>query len=338
MKSWRLTAPGKLELTETPGEEPGYGKVKIKIEKTTISLPDLCAYLGKNSVKHPVTLGRNCVGMIIETGEGVTEFRRGDKVYVCAKKFCGQCPACKSGHHYLCDNFITFGYDTDGFMRDFAVIDAGDCALLPDRLDSNEAVFLDHIALATQAVTALAVNKGDYVAISGSGLLGLIFAEVALYLQAVPILVDSDSGTLALAERLGIYYTINTAENDPKNKIFHITGGKMARHSVVITSGNLDITQSLSFAGTGSRVAVVERPGMLSGQSLPIDTIQNSILSLFGVNGGKNISVAINMLANRALDLSSLTEKTVSFDEIPATMEELARDPGKYHLQYIVNI
>ncbi len=338
MKSLRLIDAGKLELVETPSEHPGYGKVKIKVEKTTISLPDLQAYMGKTKLKYPITLGRNCVGMIIEVGEGVSEFKRGDKVYVCSKKFCGQCSACKSGHHYLCDNFITYGYDTDGFMRDFAIIDAGDCAIIPERLSSTEAVFLDNLSLANQVVTALKLSKGEYVAISGSGLLGLILAEVSLYSQAIPILVDTDKKTLALAERLGIYYTINSEIDNPKTKVFHITGGKMAKHSVVITSGNMDIKQSLSFAGVGSRVAIVERPGMACKQSCPVDIIQNNLLSIFGVNGGKNISVAINMLTNKAIDLSALTEKTISFEEIPVVMADLASKENDYHLQYIVNI
>ena len=338
MKSWKLTSQGSFELITTPSETPGFGQVKIKVEKTSISLPDLMIYMGKSKVDYPITLGRNCVGMIIETGPGVEDFKRGDKVYVCAKKYCGQCPACKSGHYFLCDDFKTFGYNTDGFMRDFAIIDASDCALLPERLDSNEAIFLDHISLATQVLTALKINKGEYVAISGCGLPGLILGEVALYLQAIPIMIDTDSKMLSLAKRLGIYYTINSTETNPEEKIFHITGGKMAKHSAVFTSGNISVEQALSFAGIGARIAVVERPGIVTKQKCGIDIIQNNCLSLFGVNGGPNIQISINMLVNRAIDLSTLSEMNVRIDEIPDIMKELAESTRKYHLQYIVDI
>ena len=73
MKAWMITAANKLELVESPSESAGEGCVKIKVLKSLISAPDVNIYSGKAGVALPVCPGGFCVGMVIETGEGVCD-------------------------------------------------------------------------------------------------------------------------------------------------------------------------------------------------------------------------------------------------------------------------
>ena len=103
MKAWRLHDKGKLTLDELPSQSVGEGCVKIKTLACGISLTDVLMYEGKLAPGSlPVIIGRQCVGMVTETGENVTGLVRGDRVacgnclrlrftVACGARICGGC-------------------------------------------------------------------------------------------------------------------------------------------------------------------------------------------------------------------------------------------------------
>lgn len=319
MKAWMITAANKLELVESPSESAGEGCVKIKVLKSLISAPDVNIYSGKAGVALPVCPGGFCVGMVIETGEGVCDLKRGDRVYVRSQMSCGTCANCRSGKSWKCESMKIRGYSCDGFMRDFAVVSAADCIKIPDRVKNDEAVFIDYISIAVQAIAALDTDKGDYIAISGAGTLGIILGQVALYYQAVPIIIDVDKDSLAAAKNLGLYYTVDAMETDPRTKIFHITGGKMAERVAHIASTEMSVSRSIDFASRGGRLAIIGRSGCVGTLSCSLkNAVKNNLTITCITNGAKNDQVAMNMLVSKAVSVLPLITTEVSFNDIPA--------------------
>ena len=319
MKAWMVTSAHNLELVEGPSESAGAGCVKIKVLKSLVSAPDVNVYSGKAGAKLPVCPGGFCVGMVIETAEDVRDLARGDRVYVRSQMSCGMCASCRAGKSWKCENMKVRGYTADGFMRDFAVVRAADCVKIPDRIKDDEAVFIDYISIAVQTVSALDVDKGDYLAITGASTLGIILGQVALYYQAVPVIIDVDEESLAAAKNLGLYYTVNAAETDPRTKIFHITGGKMAERVAHIASAGMSITRSLDFASKGGRFAIIGRPGCVDSLPCSLENAVKNDLSITCITGGaKNDQVSVNMLVGKAVSVAPLITDTVSFADVPA--------------------
>ena len=336
MKAWQITAPGKIELTESASQKAAPGCVKIKILESLLSRPDINVYAGKTDAVLPVIPGGSCVGMVVESGEGVTELQRGDRVYVRPQRACGECPQCKAGKFSLCENTGIHGFTCDGFIRDFAIIHSSEGIALPERIPNEEAVFLDYISIAVQTINALELTKGDFLAITGASALGIILGQVALYYQAVPIIVDTNEEYLAKAKEMGLYYTINALETDPRSKIFHITGGKMAECVAHISSGEMRMTQSLDFTAKNGKYVIIGRYGCIGELECSLKDVVNKGITVTGIcNGVKSMQTAVNILANKAISVKPLITKEVSFDEVPEVFEECVKNK-RGHLKTLI--
>ena len=68
----------------------------------------------------PMIGGHEGSGVVVEVGEGVTEFAPGDHVVTSFVAVCGQCKWCNSGMEYICDmgaQVLVPGMPTDGTFR-----------------------------------------------------------------------------------------------------------------------------------------------------------------------------------------------------------------------------
>lgn len=332
MKAWRIHEPGSLTLDELPVQSVGEGCVKIKTLAAGISLTDADMYDGSLPVPAaPMIIGRSCVGLVVETGEGVLGLQRGDRVAVDPFVSCKSCPACKAGKPDRCEKLTCMGVDDNGFMSDFSVVSADAAHPLPERIKDTDATFLGHIALAINTIDKLNLDKGENIVIVGANAFGLILAQVALYYQAVPIMVDIDAERLKIAEALGVYYTINSVEADPQKRIFSITGGRMSETVAYVATSNMSFFRSLGFAAKSGRVAVLGWEDNAAEQQSDFSAILTKQLHIVGVNNGaKQISAAINLLANRTLDVSKIISREIPFSGVGECVRELAQDKDRY--------
>ncbi|MEZ4292418.1 MAG: NADPH:quinone oxidoreductase family protein [Myxococcota bacterium] len=74
--------PEKLVLEERPDPRPGPGEVLIESHASTVTFPDALMIEDKYQFKAPVPFvpGGEAAGLVLEVGEGVTDFAVGDRV------------------------------------------------------------------------------------------------------------------------------------------------------------------------------------------------------------------------------------------------------------------
>src|ERR1051325_6760965 len=79
---------------------PGPGQVQIRVSHCGICGTDLHIFHGHmdQRVKLPQIIGHEMSGTVVNTGDGVTNWKPGDRVTVRPLDPCGDCPACKAGH------------------------------------------------------------------------------------------------------------------------------------------------------------------------------------------------------------------------------------------------
>jgi threonine dehydrogenase-like Zn-dependent dehydrogenase len=315
-----------------PGKTAEAKQVKVKLSYSATSHADKLILSGKTEPKiKPVTLGREGVGMVTETGAEVTNVARGDRVVIDPYIFCDSCASCREGKSTSCLDLRAYGMHEDGFLSDFAIVNCGDVFKLPDRVRDDEAVFSSHVALALNIMSKLKPEKGEHIVIMGAGVVGIILAQVAIYYQAVPIVVDTRGDRLKIAEDLGVYYCINSVDEDVYKKIFSLTGGSMSETMCHFSYDDINLAQSLEFLAPGGRLAIAGLSDTKSEISGSFFQIFNHQLSVFGVsNGAKLIPAAINMLANKAVTPRPLISKEISFEEVGDTLADEIAHPQKY--------
>ena len=177
-------------------ELPGTEWIKIKTSYSGICGSDISALIAKQSfaLEHyssfPGVMGHENIGVVVETGSGVTHVKKGDRVYVdpvlgCEAKGLELCPECRDGRFAVCRNApkasdttgkgcIT-GYNTrtSGGWGEYFVAHRSQVFPIPDSVTDEQAVLVDSIASALQPVATHFPKESDTVVVYGCGIIGI---------------------------------------------------------------------------------------------------------------------------------------------------------------------
>ncbi|WAT18930.1 zinc-dependent alcohol dehydrogenase family protein [Aurantiacibacter sp. MUD11] len=141
MRAMQLDATGEpLRLVERPMPRPAAGEILISIAACGVCRTDLHVADGDIHGKLPIVPGHEIVGRVEELGEGVTGYKRGDRVGVpWLGHTCGHCRYCRSDRENLCDEPLFTGFTRDDGFASHCIADARYCFPLPDSFDDIHA-------------------------------------------------------------------------------------------------------------------------------------------------------------------------------------------------------
>jgi (R,R)-butanediol dehydrogenase/meso-butanediol dehydrogenase/diacetyl reductase len=271
MKALRWYARKDLRYEDISEPSPGPGQVKVKVNLAGICGTDLKEYSNGPGMiatdKVPLVLGHEFVGKIAEVGEGVTDFKVGERVTALGYWYCGQCYFCKRGMYNICANAGFTGLTSDGCMAEYAVIPSYAAYKLPDSVSDELGALVEPLSVAFHAVSQGNVRTGDTVAIVGAGTIGLSVLLAARAAGASDIYVVDKvkrRGELALA--MGATAFINPEDEDPEQRVKELTGGLGADVSLecVGIQVTAQLTQKLARSGgTTVIVGVFEAPASM---------------------------------------------------------------------------
>jgi len=135
MRAMVLTEAGQaLRLVEMQVPRPAAGQALVKVNACAVCRTDLHIVEGElPKPKLPLMPGHEIVGRIAALGEGVTNFKIGERVGIPWLGWtCGECHFCRSQRENLCDEARFTGYTLDGGYAEYAVADARFCFRIPD--------------------------------------------------------------------------------------------------------------------------------------------------------------------------------------------------------------
>ena len=335
MKSYLIDRPHHILLQSEEGVAPPQGCAKIRMTKAGISESDILRYLGQGN--YPVIPGRQGAGVVSEIDpDNPMGLVKGDRVFVNPYLPCGNCYHCKTGHPELCYHMRVLGGNLDGFLRDFGNFPIENLMKLPDQVTDTEAIFTEYIALAHEVLDTLHIEKGDHIAVVGGDVLGNIIAQLAIYHQAIPILIDSHERNLEIAKETKIYYTINENE-DVETFLNSVTGGRLAKFVVYVSGEKKTVKRALNYCRNGGTVAVA---GFESNDvsSANLSVIMERQMRLIGFNKGYvELRSALNTLATKSILVAPLIGKLVRFLDVPDVIAAEANNADDAIYQTVVD-
>ncbi len=259
MKALVYHGPGKRSWEEKP--KPSIQEATdaiVKVARTTICGTDLHILKGDvATVTDGRILGHEGVGVVEEVGQGVSSFRKGDRVLVSCITSCGKCDACKKGMYSHCaKGGWILGNTIDGTQAELVRIPFADGSLyrVPAGADEDALVMLSDILPTGFECGVLngQVKPGDTVAIVGAGPVGLAALLTAqFYSPAEIILIDMDENRLGVSRKLGATKAVNGTDGKAVEKVMALTGQKgvdVAIEAVGIPA-TFDICQDIVTAG-----------------------------------------------------------------------------------------
>jgi len=219
MRAARYYGPGAgLVLEAVPVPDLGPGEVLVRVLAAGVCHTELQFLAGTlNLGVTPLTLGHEVAGAVAALGEGVEDFRLGDRVLMYYYSPCGECDWCRNGKEQLCPNMgPQVGFTSDGGFAEYVRVPAPNLLPIPDGLDIDEAAPLGCAAAsALHAVRAVAqVRAGETVLVYGIGAVGIALVQLARLAGARVIAVSRSTAKLTLARELEANVVINALEQD----------------------------------------------------------------------------------------------------------------------------
>ena len=272
MKAAQISKPGgDWELVEHEISEPGAGQVRVKVEACGICHSDMLVKEGLwPGLQYPRVPGHEIAGRIDAVGDGVTEWKKGQRVGVGwhgGHDFV--CEQCRRGDFAMCVNRKITGIDFDGGYAEYMIAPAAALAAIPDELPAEDAgPFMCAGVTVYNALRSSGAQSGDVVAVHGIGGLGHLGVQYARRMGFETVAVGRGRDKEALARKLGAHHYIDSGTGDAAAELQKLGGASV----ILATAPN---AQAISGLVDGLSVN-----GKLLVPAAPAEPLTVSVLSL----------------------------------------------------------
>jgi S-(hydroxymethyl)glutathione dehydrogenase / alcohol dehydrogenase len=340
-------APPAVEELHLP--EVGPGQVRVRVRAAGVCHSDLSMVNGTLAPPHPLVLGHEAAGEVVEAGAGVSRAAVGAHVVLNWSPACRECWFCTHGESWLCatanaaalENGSTLGgapvYVTLGLgaFAEQVVVPENAVIPVPDELAWENAALLGCAVLTgTGAVRNTArVAPGASVVVIGLGGVGLSVVAAARAAGAADVIaVDVSEAKKALAEAAGATDFV-VSSGALSSDVRRMTGGRGADHAFECVGRAATIRAAWRATRRGGHVTVV-------GMGGADDLVQLSALDIFSsartlrasVYGSSDPDLEVPALAADVLagtlKLDHLITDRTGLAGVPAAFERMTRGEG----------
>ncbi len=297
----------------------------LKVTATAICGSDLHIYNGFFPQLKPMVMGHEFMGIVEETGRGVTRLSKGDRVVVPFPIACGSCFFCNRGLPGHCEHSNPEKYGPEGGLLDdkggglFGYTDLyggysggqaeyvrvpyanfGPRKVSGDLSDDQVLFLTDIFPTGYSAVDWAGVKGGEAVAVFGCGPVGLMAQKSAWLRGAGRVIgVDLQDYRLEAARKTANAETINLNDQDPVEAIRDMTDGRGA--DVCIDAVGMEADRTLM-----DRVSNLVRMqvGSIKALELAISAVRRGgVVSIVGVYGVPYDNFPLGQIFDKGLSL-----------------------------------
>ncbi len=262
--------------------------VVVKVLACGICRSDWHGWVGEHAKVKPGAIpGHEYCGEVVQTGP-LARWKVGDRIIAPFILACGECPECRSGQTTTCRAQRVPGFGEPGAYAEYvSVPHAHNLTRLPDFLTPALAAGLGcRVTTAYHALTGRAgLQAGEWLAIHGTGGIGLSALLIGKALGARIVAVDVVPDRLTHARALGAEHVINAADGDTAARIREVTDG--GAH-VSIEALGIEATANASIEclrPLGRHVQVGLPTGHTAQMQINMNAIYMKQLALFGTRG-----------------------------------------------------
>lgn len=230
MKAAQVPGPGaEFEIVERRILDPGPGQVRIKVQACGVCHSDAFTKDGSwPGIQYPRIPGHEVVGIIDETGAGVSGWKMGQRVGVgWHGGHDGTCRECRRGDFRNCRNRRVPGISYDGGYQEYMMAPVEALVAIPEGLSAVEAAPLLCAGITTfDALRQSGALPGDLVAIQGIGGLGHLGIQFASKFGYEVAAIGRGGETAALARKLGASVYIDSQVTNAAEALQQMGGAR----------------------------------------------------------------------------------------------------------------
>lgn len=340
-----------FEIKDIPTPEVESDEILIRVKRSGICGSDTHLHeidsdgyiIFSGPVKLPCIIGHEYSGVVEKVGNGVVNFKPGDRVAAESVLWCGTCTACRSGAVNQCERVELAGITAPGAFAEYIVSKERHCWSIDSLADSYEddAVF-DIGALiepAGCAYNGLFISGGGFlpgavVTVFGAGPIGLAAVALAKIAGASQVIAfDPINDRLELAKKMGADSVFNVSNTNfsPGEKILELTRGRGADVQVEAAGGTSTIQEMEKSLAANGKIIYLGRAVTSSSLNLNLFVSgANRIIGSRGHSGYGIYSNIIKLVKSGRLDLSTMITSHFDFEDVLTALKKSSdRSDGK---------
>jgi len=304
-----------VRLEELPMPEIGEEEILLKVMASGICGSDVIEWY--RLPRAPIILGHEATGVIDQVGKKVQDLKVGDRIFVSHHVPCNDCRYCQRGHHTACQTLHTTNYYPGGFSQYIKVPKINvQCGVykLPDDMSFEEGTFIEPLACVARGQRLANLKKDDTVLIIGSGVSGILHAQLAKYKGVENVIVaDINTYRLELAKKFGADHALDAKDNLPQ-KLKQANGGRLADQVIVCTGATSAATAALDCVEKGGTILFFAVPDPTVKLPLPINQFWRNEITIKTSYGAapNDLTESLAILATKKLNVKDMITHRLS--------------------------
>lgn len=223
--------PEQLKIDDLPEPSPKEKEIKIQVKASSLNHLDVWIRQGLlKALKLPLPLvpGSDGCGVVAETGSGVAQFKKGDRIFWNPGFGCGKCHPCQSGNEALCMEYKILGEHCNGAHQQFLCLPEERLITLPDNISFEEGAAFPLVFMTAwhMLVQKAKIQKGQTVLImAGASGVSSAGIQIAKLKGARVITTVGSEKAKQKATELGADETIDHYKEDIGKRSIELTNG-----------------------------------------------------------------------------------------------------------------
>jgi len=304
-----------IRIEDVPRPQPGRNEMLIKIISCGICGSDIVEWY--RLPRAPMIPGHEIGGVVVETGESVSDYKPGDRVFVAPKVPCLNCYYCTKGSHPVCSEVadrLPGGFAEYVLVPDSIVTNG--TYKLPDRITYDQSTFIEPLACVVRAQRLAGIREGQSVLVIGCGMSGLLHVKLGKSKNCKIIATDINPQKLVYADRFGSDITVDAAENVPE--ILLSRNGRKADVVILCASALSAVEQAWRCVDKGGTIVFFTVPGPEKKVEIPLNyfwTREVKILTSYYC-GPPDIVEAIDLMNTGTIIVDDLITHKLTLSDI----------------------
>lgn len=302
--------------------------VVLEVAACGVCRSDYHGWTGEHpKVQNGSILGHEYCGTVVEAGPQA-KHKLGDRLIAPFILACGSCKACHTGVSNTCANQVVPGFGPPGAYAEYVAVPFDhNLVYLPERMSPAIAAGLGcRVTTAWHALTDRAdVKAGEWVAVHGTGGIGLASMLLAKTLGARVVVVDVVDEKLEHAKQHGADATVNASKIDAASAIQDITkgGAQVSIEALGVEATTNASVECLAILGRHVHVGMPAGDGHMNVNMRAIYTKQ---LSFFGTRGMPSwkYPTLLDFIDRGAVDINPMVAREIPLSGASAELRAMS--------------
>lgn len=310
------------KVMEVPVPLIGSESVLLEVKATGICRSDWHGWMGHDKdIRLPHVPGHEFAGIIVQLGNGVGNWRLGQRVTTPFVQACGRCPSCIQNEQQVCEFQEQAGFTHWGSYAEFVEVRNADINLveIPGTMSFDQAAMMGcRFGTAYRALVDQAkVQKNDFILVLGCGGVGLSFIQIARAMGIRVAAADINPEALKLAGKSGAEILIHPVDPKLVDTIWQWSeNGVTACFDAVGVPAFVDLGLK-TLRRRGKYVQVGLLPDQLGKPSISMERLVAHELEILGSHGIQawKYKEMLEFVQTSGIDLDSMISKTCTLEE-----------------------